>query len=285
MADERTVVRLSPLHNVVFACIFDDEKKSGIAMLELLNAILEYVGEEPITEILDMKSEYSIMGESQGQKYGRLDVRVKGQSGRLFNIEVQIDRDYVNERGFFYGSRMSEDEFDEGVPYNLIPQARVINIADFHVRKGSKEVVEPVEMMYSKAPVEKATDVFAIYNIQLPEFRRNHKTFESVREDTFMRWLYLLDQGYKSEEEMEMLAQTSAGMRNFAEQYGIAISDPALIRRYRMYQDARREEATRIAVAERNAHIKDAKGFKEKGVDAAVIASVTGLTLQEIAEL
>ena len=36
VADERTVVRLSPLHNVVFACIFDNEKKSGIAMLDLL---------------------------------------------------------------------------------------------------------------------------------------------------------------------------------------------------------------------------------------------------------
>ena len=61
MAEEKKVVRLSPLHAVVFACIFQDEKKAGPAMLEFLNAVLSHVGEEPIVEILGMKSEYAVM--------------------------------------------------------------------------------------------------------------------------------------------------------------------------------------------------------------------------------
>ena len=36
MADAQSVVRYSPLHNVVFACIFQDEDKAGKAMLEFL---------------------------------------------------------------------------------------------------------------------------------------------------------------------------------------------------------------------------------------------------------
>jgi len=91
-----------------------------------------------------------------------------------------------------------------------------------------------------------------------------------------------------------MLAQMTEGMINFAEQYGIAIQDPMLIRRYRMYQDARRDEATRIAVAEQKARAEErakataeakknmAKGLKEKGVDPAIIESVTGLSTSEI---
>ena len=79
MSESRTVVRLSPLHNVVFACIFQDEKKAGPAMLEFLNAVLEHVGEEQITEIISMRSEYSVLGERADQKYGRLDVRVKSR--------------------------------------------------------------------------------------------------------------------------------------------------------------------------------------------------------------
>ena len=47
-----------------------------------------------------------------------------------------------------------------------------------------------------------------------------------------------------------MLAEMSAGIRNFAERYGIAINDPDLIRRYRMEMDWLRDERTRIAVAE-----------------------------------
>ena len=277
-----TVVRLSPLHAVVFACIFQDQKKAGPAMLEFLNAILNEVGEEPIAEIIDMKSEYSILGESVGLKYGRLDVRVKGESGRLFNIEVQIDKDYMNERGSFYGFRMASDEFEEGKPYNEIPSVRVITIDDFHVREGSEEVVEPVGMVFLKDPVEEATSAFKMYHIQMPEFRKKYKSLESVKGELFLTWLYLLDQGYKNEEELNMLAQMTVGMKNFAEQYGIAINDPMLIRRYRMYQDSKRDEATRFAVAERNTKLEMAKGFKEKGVDPAVIASVTGLSVADI---
>ena len=40
--EENTAVRLSPLHAVVFACIFQDRKKAGSAMLEFLNAILSH---------------------------------------------------------------------------------------------------------------------------------------------------------------------------------------------------------------------------------------------------
>ena len=99
---------------------------------------------------------------------------------------------------------------------------------------------------------------------------------------------------YKNEEKLKMLAQMTDGMKNFAEQYGIAINDPMLIRKYRFYQDSKRDEATRFAVAKQKAAAKAAaeatkrektemaKGFKEKGVDPAVIASVTGLFVSEI---
>ena len=83
-----------------------------------------------------------------------------------------------------------------------------------------------------------------------------------------------------------MLAQMSVGMKNFAEQYGIAINDPMLIRRYRMYQDAKRDEATRIAVAEEKASSKTkeemAKGMKAENISKDVIARITGLSSSEI---
>lgn len=53
-------------------------------MLEFLNAILVHVGEEPIEEIISMTSEYLLTSDHVGQKYGRLDVRVRAKSGRLF---------------------------------------------------------------------------------------------------------------------------------------------------------------------------------------------------------
>ena len=78
-----------------------------------------------------------------------------------------------------------------------------------------------------------------------------------------------------------MLAQMSAGMKNFAEQYGIAINDPTLVRMYRMYQDARRDEATRLFVA----RAEVAKRMKDDGMDSALISRYTGLTLDQIDSL
>ena len=216
-----------------------------------------------------------------GLKYGRLDVMVRGESGRLFNIEVQIDKDYMNERGSFYGFRLASEEFEGGKPYNEIPPVRVITIDDFHVREGSERVVERVGLLYEDHP-EEATSAFKMYHIQLPEFRKKYKSFESVKGEPFLTWLYLLDQAYKDEEEMKMVTQMTEGMMNFAEQYGIAIQDPMLIRRYRMYQDARRDEATRIAVAEQKAHLEDAKGMKAENISKDVIAKITGLSIAEI---
>ena len=136
---------------------------------------------------------------------------------------------------------------------------------------------------------EKNKANFKKHNIQLPAFRRNHKTLESVRGDTFFTWLYLLDKGYQNESEMEVLSTMSEGMENFAARYHIAINDPRLKRLYRMQQDAEREEATRLSVAvtkaENRQNREHAKVLKECGVDPAIISRATGLSPDEIAQL
>ena len=285
MSGSKKVVRVSPLNAVVFACIFQDVKKAGKAMLEFLNVVLEYVGEEPIVEILDLKSEYAVFGESADQKYGRLDVRVKAESGRLFDVEVQIEKDYMNERGFFYGGRMGEDEFKSGDPYDKMPEVRVINIVDFYVRDDKTNVVEPVYLTYGNNPGEIATDKFKMYHIQLPAFRKEHKTLESVMGDKFNSWLYMFDRGYQNPDEMEVLSGMTEGLKNFAAQYNFAINDPDLIRRYRMFEDGKRDVATKVSVAEKNAHLKDAKRMKADGMDPKLITKYTGISELEIEKL
>lgn len=263
--EKKKTVRLSPLNNLVFSCIFQNEKKSGQAMLEFLNAILVHVGEEPIEEIISMISEYPLISESVGQKYGRLDVRVRAKSGRIFDIEVQIEKDYVNERSFFYGGKLVANEFESGLTYDKMPPVRVINIVDFYIREDHENVIEPVIMVYENDREEQATDVFKMYHIQMPAFRKKHKTLESVKDDLLLTWLYMLDKGYKSKEEMEELAAMTEGMLNFAKQYNIAINDPLLVRRYQMDQDAKREEAFRMSLAETRGEERGFKRGEEKG--------------------
>ena len=126
------------------------------------------------------------------------------------------------------------------------------------------------------------------------EFRRAHRTIESVRNDALLTWLYAFDQGYKDPEEMEALSEMSEGLKNFAKRYNYAINDPELIRRYRMVEDGKRDVATRIAVAEEKAEARgreigearknreNARAMRNAGIDVALIAQITGLDETEI---
>ena len=91
--------------------------------------------------------------------------------------------------------------------------------------------------------------------------------------------------GFPFNSRMQVLSDMTEGLKNFAAQYNYAINDPDLIRRYRMLEDGKRDVATKISVAEKNAHINDARGFKQNGVDPEIISKVTGLSLDEIAKL
>ena len=126
-------------------------------------------------------------------------------------------------------------------------------------------------------------------HIQMPAFRKKHKTLESVKDDSLFTWLYMLDRGYKNENEMEELSDMTEGLRNFAKQYNYAINDPDLIRSYRMVEDGKRDIAAKVSAAEAkgesNAHLQDALAMKADGLPLDLIARYTGLSSKEILEL
>ncbi len=100
---------------------------------------------------------------------------------------------------------------------------------------------------------------------------------------------------------MEELAAMTEGMLNFAKQYNIAINDPLLVRRYQMDQDAKREEAFRLSLAETKGEkrgfergekkgkkanqLENARRMKADGMDPVLIAKYTGLPESEVLQL
>ncbi len=262
-------------------------------MLELLSSILSEVGEEPVEEILDLKSEYSLIAEGIGMKFGRIDVMVRTKSGSIFDIEVQIAKDAMTHRAIFYGSRIISSEFKSGQDYKDMPHVRCINILDFLVRKDNNDLIQPVSMMFDKEPVREATDIFKIYHIQMPIFRERFETLVSVKDNKFHTWLYLLANGYKDEEEMNVLAGMSDGLKIFAQKYNVAINDPNLIRLYRLEQDAIRDEKSRLSFATQETRregiqqglLQAALGMKSIGIEPDNIAKATGLSINEIMAL
>ncbi|MBR1437295.1 MAG: hypothetical protein IJ587_02040 [Synergistaceae bacterium] len=116
----------------------------------------------------------------------------------------------------------------------------------------------------------------------MPLFRERFETLASVKDNKFHTWLYLLASGYKDEEEMNVLAEMSEGLKNFAQKYNIAINDPNLVRLYRLELAAIRDEKSRMSFAVREAHRANAIKLKVKSYLHADIAEITELSINEI---
>ncbi len=255
---------MDPLSDSVFSCIFADPSTT-VAMLEIINAVLTDAGDEPIQAITEMNSQYSVLGERIGARGGRLDIRAVAEDGALFDIEVQLSGQlYMNDRSWFYGSRLLSEAFREGEDYRNMPRVRVINLLDFVLREDHPDYLQPIGLMYKKAPASVASDAFRVYNIELPKFRAGYQTLESAKDDPLTRWLYLLEQGYKDENEMEVLTNMTEGMRAFAKKYHRSLDDPKLRDLYELDLSARRDQAAIAQSAEEKGRKEGrAEGRKE----------------------
>ena len=250
MNDDIHNERLDPLSDPVFSCLFADESTT-VSMLEIINAVLTDAGDPPIQRIVAMNSQYDLIAENIGRKNGRLDVRAVSENGELFDIEVQLrTMRAMNDRAWFYGSRLMSDSFREGDAYDSVPRVRVINLLDFVLRDTHPDYLQPIGVLYKKGIPEIATDAFRIYNIELPKFRAQNKTLNDVKADPLKRWLYLFEEGYKDEREMEVLTDMTEGLKAFASKYNRSLSDPKLRRLYELDLSARRDERAVIQTAE-----------------------------------
>lgn len=286
-------IKYDPLSDSVFNYLFSG-KDMNVSMQEFIDSVLADAGDPLPGRVKTIQTQYDVKKRVFGTHGGRLDVRVEAADGSLFDIEVQTYLEpAMNDRSWFYGSNLMSEEFREGQPYNRIPKVRVINLLDFVLREAHPDFLQPIGMLYRKAP-EPATDVFRIYNIELPKFRATNPTLESVREDPLLRWLYLLDEGYKSDHEMEVLSGMTEGMKAFAKRYKVSLDDPNLRRMYDYEMSARRDQASREYNAEMKGRVEGRaegrveerahiiRGMLKKGMPAEIICECTGASKAEV---
>lgn len=247
--------RLNPLADIVFSCMFQD-MEGAPAMKELINAVLVNAGDEPISEIVEMRSQYPQMAEQPNGKSGRLDVKARTADGELVNTEVQLKaQEFFVDRELFYGDKMMTEELKSGDSYQDMPKTRVIAFLNFVLRENNPDIVQPVKFMYTKTPAEVASDKLQIYNVELPKFTAEYDSIDDVSGDAekgnaLFQWLYMLTKGYQSEEEMEMLEARNAGMANFTNLYKKANADQKLRDRYEYQMSVQLEENSRLRAAE-----------------------------------
>ena len=264
-----------------------------------------------LTTLLGMKIKIRQMLESEGNqddendKYNRVDMLAENDKGELFLIEVQNNTEYAYFQRMLFGtSKLVTEYIKKGQGYENVRKVYSVNIVYFSLGKGTDivyhgktefrgihngDLLELSPFQRQKFNVDEVSDLYPEYYIlKVNDFNR-------VAKSSIEEWAYYLNtgdvpKGAKAPGMEEVKEQLKVDRMSKAERSAYYKHlDNIVILRDNIYTE--REEGRLEGRAEGRAEGREeerrqnARKMKDLGLPAETISTVTGLTLEEVAEL
>ena len=275
MKNEKIII-LSPMMDIIFKLLMGAENSKEI-LSDFLMAVLNLAPDE--LEDITISNPI-LLQEYKGDKLGILDVKLKLKSGKVLNIEVQVDHiPHMDNRILFYVSKLITEQIGESDQYEKIKPVISIIITGHTLIKQSEKFHHHFKL-YDIENGVLLTDALQIHTLEVPKTR---KISEDTTKAELLNWMKFFD--IKSEEDMEMLSRKSPAMKRAtlrlkelsADEKTRQIYDERLKEqrdRYAREQGARQDERFIIA----SNMLMDSEPFDK-------IARYTGLTYDDIEDL
>jgi predicted transposase/invertase (TIGR01784 family) len=177
--------RCDPKVDYAFKHVFGREQSKPVLM-SLIDAVLQPAAGEQITS-LELLNPFNDK-ETLDDKLSILDIKARDESGRQFNIEMQMLADFdFRQRALYYWSRLHQSQLQEGMAYHELKPTIAIcfmntplfpEIADHHL------VFDLRERQYH----ELFTDQLQMHILELPKFNKQVEQLATPLD----RWLYFL---------------------------------------------------------------------------------------------
>lgn len=264
-----------------------------------------------LTTLLGMKIKIRQMLESEGNqddendKYNRVDMLAENDKGELFLIEVQNNTEYAYFQRMLFGtSKLVTEYIKKGQGYENVRKVYSVNIVYFSLGKGTDivyhgktefrgihtgDLLELSPFQRQKFNVDEVSDLYPEYYIlKVNDFNR-------VAKSSIEEWAYYLNtgdvpKGAKAPGMEEVKEQLKVDRMSKAERSAYYKHlDNIVILRDNIYTE--REEGRLEGRAEgreegrEEERRQNARRMKDLGLPAETISTVTGLTLEEVAEL
>ena len=278
-------LNLSPLADPVINAIFANAQVSGLAAESFIKAILE--ADDESNGILKGKIISVTPQSSFSDPFNRgcrVDVYVETNDNERIIIEINIYPDKtIIHRDFLAAShifRSSSVKGDTAVQMAArMPRTIFINVLTDNIRSDNKDIIQPVKVMFTKAPIRSAMPQFSIYNIQLPQVQEAKPDFENG----LYCWCYTLYTAHKENKsiqevlkmtpELAAYAEHEPGYAQFCNRYDLVASNPDTRHKYFLwYMNQLREEGRRITAIEQGIE----QGI-EKGLEQGRLVKLLGL--------
>ena len=182
----RTVDTHLLMNDMLFQIVFGG-KDSARILQALLNALLGLKGSDRIMELTILKSDLDKVNAMQ--KGVVLDVVARDGRARLFDIEVQLNnRPGFVKRAYYYLSRLTATELQQGDDYRKLPRIVGIYLLDFTLFPDHDDVLSTYRL-YDRRHDHEWTDLVELHFVELSKFSEDKPRNLST---PFEKWLHIL---------------------------------------------------------------------------------------------
>ncbi len=271
-------------------------QKANFVILEgFLTELLKF--DVKIIEILESEANQ----ESEDDKFNRVDLLAKNESGELILIEVQYNDEIDYFHRMLYGtSKLITQYIQKGKGYAKVKKVYSINIVYFEIGQGgdyvyhgktefkglhTDDILMPSDIQKREFNINTISDIYPEYYI----LRINQ--FNDIAKNTLDEWIYFL----KNEEiKTDFKAK---GLNEAKEVLDVLKLDPTEREIYERKEENRRYKESLLYTAEKKGvergikrgekrkAIEIAKNLLLANIDIETVIESTGLTAKEIEEL
>jgi len=216
-----------PKSDLFTAALLGDPKNESL-LLSYINGVFLDVGKAPIVTA-------TVLNPFNVKKYAEsksivLDVRVKDERGRFFNLEIQNQyHDYFENRILYSWSDQYSSQIKAGAKYPELRPVISIVLTKFALFPQLKNLHNVFRITAHEDPDVVLTDDFEMHFLRLSDISRDYiDKLEGICSE-LRRWLYFFAYGDKlSEVEMSSITDNDPAIQQAFEQLDRFYADPEL---------------------------------------------------------
>jgi predicted transposase/invertase (TIGR01784 family) len=282
---------VDPKNDVAFKKIFGDEHHKEI-LIAFLNAVLDLKGNQEIADV-EILNPYQAP-KLELLKYTLLDLRAVDKRGVTFIVEMQVEEiEGYKKRFQYYAAKAYAGQIDRGEEYVKLNQVIFIGILNFNAFANTHYLSRHVLLNLETKDQDLGDIEFNF--IELPKFKKQEQELTTLLD----KWTFFIKHAGKLEvipENTDISALKSA--YDIAERFRWSKEELEV---YDYWSMKLQDERGALTVAERRgleagletgrkegekaAHRATARALLADGMEAALIAKYTGLSLAEVAQL
>lgn len=286
---------VDPKNDVAFKKIFGDEQHKEI-LISFLNAVLDLKGTQEIADI-EILNPYQAP-RLELLKYTLLDLKAVDQRGVTFIVEMQVEEiEGYKKRFQYYAAKAYASQIERGEEYVKLNQVIFIGILNFTAFE-SKHYLSRHLLLNLETKDQELSDIEFNF-IELPKFKKQEQELTTLLD----KWIYFI----KYAGRLEVLPENT---NSPALQSAYAVAErfrwsKEELEVYDYWSMKLQDERGALSVAERRglergleaghkagivegekaARMATARALLADGMDAALVAKYTGLSLEEISQL